>query len=500
MKPSKYQTAIYKAFQLTKKDLNISAVAGSGKTTVLLELLKFIPKNASSLFLAFNNSIVDELKDRNTNRSTTIMTVHSCGWRAILMRYGSKCKMNPNKTLAKTELALKNFKIPEKRHGYYFYVVPKVLDLMRCNLTENDDEAILRLSMYYDIDIEEEDIKVIAHAFKLLVNDKTQFDFMDMIYVPVIDPSVRIKKYDYVFCDESQDFSVCQHEFIKRCINRRGRLITVGDGNQAIYGFAGADANSYEKLAEINGRAIRLPLSVSYRCAKNIVIEAQKYVPEISWAPGAEEGVVRNGSLTDIEEGDWVLCRNLKPLIQAYLWLLKNHIKSKIRGKDIAEGILGLISKTGAKTIDGLFNALQRERNHLLDKLTKKGVRRPSQHPKMELLEQKVDVIECLADEVNTVAELKEMISSIFSDDVKGIMLSTIHKAKGLENDRVFFLLPELIPSKYATQDWQYEQERNLKYVGITRAKRELIYVWDADFKSDLENRVIITNSKTRRI
>ena len=173
---------------------------------------------------------------------------------------------------------------------------------------------------------------------------------------------------------------------------------------------------------------------------------------------------------------------------------------SKIRGKDIADGILGLINKTGAKTIDGLFNALQRERNHLLDKLTKKGVRRPSQHPKMELLEQKVDVIECLADEVNTVSELKEMISSIFSDDVKGIMLSTIHKAKGLENDRVFFLLPELIPSKYATQDWQYEQERNLKYVGITRAKRELIYVWDADFKSDLENRVIITNSKTRRI
>ena len=239
-----------------------------------------------------------------------------------------------------------------------------------------------------------------------------------------------------------------------------------------------------------------MPLSVSYRCAKNIVIEAQKYVPEISWAPGAEEGVVRNGSLTDIEEGDWVLCRNLKPLIQAYLWLLKNHIKSKIRGKDIAEGILGLINKTGAKTIDGLFNALQRERNHLLDKLTKKGVRRPSQHPKMELLEQKVDVIECLADEVNTVLELKEMISSIFSDDVKGIMLSTIHKAKGLENDRVFFLLPELIPSKYATQDWQYEQEQNLFYVCVTRAKRELIYVWDADFKSDLNNKVYIRNRK----
>ena len=109
-----------------------------------------------------------------------------------------------------------------------------------------------------------------------------------------------------------------------------------------------------------------------------------------------------------------------------------------------------------------------------------------------------MDVIECLADEVNTVSELKEMISSIFSDDVKGIMLSTIHKAKGLENDRVFFLLPELIPSKYATQDWQYEQERNLKYVGITRAKMELIYVWDADFKSDLNNKVYIKHKQRK--
>ena len=498
MIPSKYQTAIYRAFQLTKRNLNISAVAGSGKTTVLLELLKFIPRDTSSLFLAFNNSIVDELKERNTNHSTTIMTIHSCGWRAILMRYGSRCKMNPNKAMGKTEAALKHFSVPEKRRGYYFYVVPKVLDLMRCNLIENDAEAILRLSMYYDIDIEEEDVKIIAYAFNLLVNDKTQFDFMDMIYVPVRDPSVRIKKYDYVFCDESQDFSVCQHEFIKRCINRKGRLITVGDGNQAIYGFCGADANSYEKLAEINGKAIRLPLSVSYRCAKNIVLEAQKYVPEISWAPGAAEGAVRNGSLTEIEEGDWILCRNLKPLIQAYLWLLKNHIKSKIRGKDIAEGILGLINKTGAKTIDGLFSSLQRERNKLLDKLTKRGVRRPSLHPKMELLEQKVDVIGCLAEEVNSVGELKEIIGNIFSDEVRGIMLSTIHKAKGLENDRIFFLLPELIPSKYATQDWQYEQEMHLKYVGITRAKRELIYVWDVNFKEDLQNKVNIKHKQRK--
>lgn len=492
MTPSKYQIAIFKAFQLTKRDINISAVAGSGKTTTLLKLLEFVPQGMKTLFLAFNKSIVDELKDRNKNEEATIMTIHSCGWKAIMIRYGSKIRMNPNKTIAKTEIVLDQNKIPAKRYSYFFYVVPKLLDLMRCNLTENNLETIRELAMYYDIDIDDEDIPLVQQAFELTVKDKSQFDFMDMIYVPVTDASVRLKKYDYVFCDENQDFSICQHEFIKRCVNRKGRLITVGDKNQAIYGFCGADANSYDKLAFLNGQAIRLPLSVSYRCAKAIVLEAQKYVPSISYASNAEEGKVDIDSLTAIREGDWVLCRNLKPLVQAYLWLIKNKIKCKIRGKDIGENIVNLIKKTGARTLDGLMNTLEAERNKLLDKLTRRGVRKPSLHSKMEALEQKQEVIAFLSDEVRSVDGLIKLLEDIFDDNTDGILLSTIHKAKGLENERIFFICPELIPSKYATQQWQIEQEYHLKYVAITRAKKELIYVPQNIFVSDLMSKVIV--------
>lgn len=490
MKPSKYQQAIFKAFQLTKKDINISAVAGSGKTTVLLELLKYVPDGATSLFLAFNNSIVDELKDRNTRRDAEIMTIHSCGWRSILCRYGSKAKLNANKSIAKTEKILKEKNIEEKQKGWFFYVIPKMIDLLRCNLLENKKESFEWIAERYDLNISEIEINVAIETFKLMQKDKSQFDFMDMIYQPVVDSSIRFRKFDYVMCDESQDFSVCQHEFIKRCLNRKGRLITVGDRRQAIYGFAGADAESYDKLAEINGKAIKLPLSVSYRCAKAIVEEAQKIVPEISYAPHAIEGEVRDGSLLELDYGDWILCRNLKPLVQAYLWLMKNKIKSKIRGKEIGEGILALITKAGGKTIDGLLKNLDLEKEKLFNKLKQRGVKKPSLHPKMEVLLQKIEVIECLCEEVDSVKELRILISNIFSDEVKGILLSTIHKAKGLENDKIFFLAPELIPSKFVTQPWQYEQEQNLKYVAITRAKTSLVYVWGNVFTNDIKQKI----------
>lgn len=491
--PSKYQKAIYKAFQLTNRDLNISAVAGSGKTTVLLELLNYVPAGHSSLFLAFNNSIVDELRHRNKRTDVQIMTIHSCGWRSIMCKYGSKVKMNPNKGIEKTEQVIKNMNLPKNRHGYYFFIIPKILDLMRCNLCENTEKAITDLIMHYDLNVEQADIKIAQKAFEYMVADKSQFDFMDMIYVPVTDATVRLQKYDYVFCDESQDFSKCQQLFIKESLSRKGRLVTVGDRNQAIYGFAGADADSYDKLANLNGAAIKMSLSVSYRCAKKIIAEAQKIVPEIQPAPDAIDGNVwLEGSLTEIREGDWILCRNLKPLVQTYLWLMKNKIKSKIRGKDIGEGIISLIIKTGAKSLKELAEGLEYEENKLLEKLKARGVRHPTLHPKMEVLLQRVEVIQCLMTEVDDIKKLRQLIENIFTDDVNGILLSTIHKSKGLENDRVFFLAPELIPSKFATMDWQYEQEENLRYVAITRAKKELIYVSGKTFSEDIKGRVFL--------
>ena len=64
MEPSKYQKAIYKWIQKNKGNVIIQAVAGSGKTTTIIEASKLLPTDKSCIFLAFNKAIANELKTR----------------------------------------------------------------------------------------------------------------------------------------------------------------------------------------------------------------------------------------------------------------------------------------------------------------------------------------------------------------------------------------------------------------------------------------------------
>lgn len=78
------------------------------------------------------------------------------------------------------------------------------------------------------------------------------------------------------------------------------------------------------------------------------------------------------------------------------------------------------------------------------------------------------------------VADLRTIVSEMFADDVadRFVILSSVHKAKGMEWDRVFLLGRRgFMPAKFAKLNWQKVQEDNLIYVAVTRAKRELIEV-----------------------
>jgi DNA helicase-2/ATP-dependent DNA helicase PcrA len=89
--------------------------------------------------------------------------------------------------------------------------------------------------------------------------------------------------------------------------------------------------------------------------------------------------------------------------------------------------------------------------------------------------------------------QIIEVINSIFVETVDGIVLSTMHKSKGLEANNVFIIDRFRLPAPFAKQEWEREQEKNLDYVARTRAKNKLIYV--SDWVSEVERMKDLTMS-----
>jgi len=160
---------------------------------------------------------------------------------------------------------------------------------------------------------------------------------------------------------------------------------------------------------------------------------------------------------------------------------LSKGVKSFLRGSDIGIGLVAIVNKTGCGNTKAVLVRYKTTINQERKRLKDKGVKNPDTTEKIEMMKQKLDILTVLSDGIFLTKQLNEKSRSIFKDKGTGVCISTIHKTKGLENDVVFFLCPELIPSKFAEQPWEFKQEENLEYVALTRAKSKLIYIEDYD-------------------
>lgn len=142
-------------------------------------------------------------------------------------------------------------------------------------------------------------------------------------------------------------------------------------------------------------------------------------------------------------------------------------------GRDFGENICRLMENQNS--LDDMYLLLDDKEQKLIER----GINPAfvKNHPSYVSLEEKVKIVELLYESYQeNFSSLKEKVRNVFSGDSKGIILSTIHKSKGLEANRVFFLNPELLPSKYAKTPKALYAEECLKFVAITRAKEELVY------------------------
>jgi len=243
----------------------------------------------------------------------------------------------------------------------------------------------------------------------------------------------------------------------------------------SIYLFRGADSHSIPRIIQrLNAKV--LPLPITYRCDAAIVREAQRIVPDLEVEPGRPEGLVKKCAVEDLfrdaRPGDFVLSRTNAPLIRLCLKLLLDKRPAGILGRRFSAVLLKLIERSKARTLGELQTWLQ-------DWYDKETERLESKEPPGDtgLLDDKRRCMLALMEGASSIRELEQRIDQFFCDDDDArsrVTLSTTHKAKGLERDRVFVLRDTYL------QWWcgkpPADEEHNLLYVAITRAKHELYF------------------------
>lgn len=477
MTPSQEQQRIYDALKQTKHHICISATAGSGKTTTILECLKLVPRFSRCIFLSFSNTIVNELKER-VPPGIKAATLHSLGFNFI-KSINPTIKLDENKYFLK---ALHTFytKQEDKNKDSYrdCYRIQDICTFTRMTLKSLEFITIRDMCNYYNLDYTEELIKKAINLLKSKESYQT-LDFSDMLYMPVTRPEIVTQKYDYVFLDEAQDLNNCQLAFVESLLVPSGRLIFAGDEAQSIFSFTGSSIDIFSTMQK-RENTITLNLSTSYRCGKNIVKKAQEINNFIQPFIDNEDGLVRSGNIYEIEEGDLVLCRTTRPLIALFFELLESNKKATIVGKDIETGLLQLQQCCKSSTHSGYLRRFQEEEEKLIQELHDIGFRHPLQHPRYGALIEKIDVLKLLLRNCENINNLSQFIQTLFKPSRKAVRLMTLHKSKGLENERIFIIEryegQKLLPSKYANQPWEKTQEKNLEFVGYTRAKKELVF------------------------
>lgn len=484
LKFDKYKEAIFNFIENGSGNAVINAVAGSGKTFTITHALKLIPKNEKVLFIAFNKHIKEELSSKLSKMGITnvdVMTVHSYGSRALYGAY--KSILDNDKVYKIVKDLYHTWNIPSDLENGYFGRVVRLVELAKLTLSETVAE-LTEIAYQHDIEIVNSEVENALQVKKVSDTNIRVHDFNDMLYVPV-KRKLNTKKFDWVFIDECQDLSVCAQELMKKAVARNGRFIAVGDPNQCIYGFAGADVNSFNKLKNIPN-TVELPLSMTYRCSKVVTELAQKIVPEISPLPDAPLGSINNnGKLENIKSSDLILSRVNRPLVKLCLAFLSEGKKAFIKGRDIGKNIANMLKKTKKQDIGEALEALRFQREKMIKKMIyQKGITRGEaiETNAIQNFDDKVGAIEVLAGELISVKAVIDKIYQIFADEKDGICLSSVHRAKGLEADRVFIVEPQTLPAPWAKQDWEMEQEKNIEYVAYTRAKKDLIFIPQTEF------------------
>jgi DNA helicase-2/ATP-dependent DNA helicase PcrA len=475
---SHYQSAIENWIRTDINNAMVCACAGSGKTSTLehiIAIIKELKPDAEIIYLVFNTHVKNSALERGLPAQTT----HSLGFSTIqnyLRSQGKKAEVREHKV---KDIVKNIIQFSWDEDKYLINPVCDVVSKLKNTMLEPTIENIEILCDRFGIEVNnsfnriaELSIEALKKSDKLL----TIVDFDDQLRLPVIH-NMPVKQYDYVMGDEQQDMNRAQILLVLKTLKQNGRACLVGDNFQSIYSFRGADIHAMERL-ETAFRAIRLPLSISYRCPASHVRLVNSLFPEIPFElnPNAKEGSIENMSydkmLGSLKDGHLVLCRTNAPLVEPCFSLIRQGVKAIIRGRDIGKSLVNLIEKFQTEKVIDLITLITEYERKEVAKLTQ-----AEKNNQASTLQDKVQTIIALSDGCEFTYQVIQKTEEVFSDKNDGVIFSTVHRAKGDEAETVYILYPQYMPHKLATKEHELSQERNIAYVALTRSKDRMIFV-----------------------
>lgn len=517
------ERAIAKGY-LPAGNLMVKATAGAGKTTTLVETVKRMAARGvkSILVLAYGTGITAELRDRLKGvPGVKVQGTYGAGFALVgkLLRsaYGHQditVEEGKYHTIVRDAVAAAYPQWlaegqTELREGEVRAQLLKLVDYARTTLTDaNNQVALMEMAGAYNLDYELCMIPAVAPILAAGIAEAKQkgiIDFTDQVWLPNVLRAELIAckpwQYSAVLLDEAQDVSNAQRGVAQLSLyERNGMFVGVGDPNQSIMGFAGADMRSFETTTR-TFKATVLELPVCYRSDLAIIREMQRLVPGVQGRPDAPEGVVRSLPIRNlfgelkarVAQGQSShiagVCRTTAPLVSLCIELIKDRIPAQVKGRDIGEDLVGYLDKiaqlsgfdymVNVREYAETFAAMQTRKHMQADGMGGLEVI-PGRERQVQRIRDYVDALLVCWESFHapTLDALKREILSLFSDNVRGITLMTGHRSKGLEFDHVFILESDKMRLSWPgmTKDQQH-QEFCVEFVMTSRARHELVKI-----------------------
>ncbi|MDO6435142.1 3'-5' exonuclease [Flavitalea sp. BT771] len=466
-------------------NIKINAVAGSGKTTTLIEYARARP-GGKILYLAFNRAVKLEAEKKFAEKGVSnvrIETAHSLAFSRIVKGTDYTIKADSYKTPEIAGiLGLDHF---DGKHTAYIVAthinafVAYFCNSDKARVQELDYEAVIGdpAARQFAISFKEE----ISHQTRLFLDkmNKGEIPIIHDFYLKKFQLSKPALPFDTILFDEGQDASAAMLDIF---LCQRATKVIVGDSHQQIYGWRYA-VNSLEKVDYPS-----FDLSASFRFDQDV---AQLARSVISW----KRHLKIPSALTISGSGKPGRIKTRAVIARTNTGLLVKAIELLIEKKEIAsvyfEGRIEnyTYANEGASIYD-VLNLYNGEKERVRDKMIASmkdmdELEEYIEHTGDAQLRMLVEVVKEYGKKIpGYIKKLKECHLDHDQKDKADMIFSTVHRCKGMEYDEVTLADDFITEAKVQDASSADEgdgtsrlyEEINLLYVAITRAK-SVLYV-----------------------